>query len=120
MKKVDVIIKYLLWGFIFLNGVIYFLNAQKLAIQQAFFSKYKNYQYIGEDDLVCITHIFAVVVELANSILNTQLVLNVIVLILFYIYIGYLYLFKDKLRYGWQKKEYRSIYSYEQYWRRTC
>ena len=87
MKKVDVIIKYLLWGFIFLNGVIYFLNAQKLAIQQAFFSKYKNYQYIGEDDLVCITHIFAVVVELANSILNTQLVLNVIVLILFYIYI---------------------------------
>ena len=33
---------------------------------------------------------------------------------------GYLYLFKDKLRYGWQKKEYRSIYSYEQYWRRTC
>ena len=34
--------------------------------------------------------------------------------------IGYLYLFKDKLRYGWQKKEYRSIYSYEQYWRRTC
>ena len=35
-------------------------------------------------------------------------------------YYGYLYLFKDKLRYGWQKKEYRSIYSYEQYWRRTC
>ena len=33
---------------------------------------------------------------------------------------GYLYLFKDKLRYGWQKKEPRSIYSYEQYWRRTC
>ena len=33
---------------------------------------------------------------------------------------GYLYLFKDKLRYGWQKKEPRSIYCYEQYWRRTC
>lgn len=38
----------------------------------------------------------------------------------FFKYKGYLYLFKDKLRYGWQKKEYRSIYSYEQYWRRTC
>ena len=37
-----------------------------------------------------------------------------------FIIYGYLYLFKDKLRYGWQKKEYRSIYSYEQYWRRTC
>ena len=87
MKKADLIIKYLLHFLFFLNVVIYFLGSQKLAMQRAFFSKYKNCQYIDKDGLACINHIFVVVVELCGSVLNAQVVLNVSVLVLFYIYI---------------------------------
>nr|DAG30459.1 MAG TPA: replisome organizer [Caudoviricetes sp.] len=42
---------------------------------------------IDKDGLACINHIFVVVVELCGSVLNAQVVLNVSVLVLFYIYI---------------------------------
>lgn len=51
-------------------------------MQRAFFSKYKNCQYIDKDGLACINHIFVVVVELCGSVLNAQVVLNVSVLVL--------------------------------------
>ena len=62
MKKADLIIKYLLHFLFFLSVVIYFLGSQKLAMQRAFFSKYKNCQYIDKDGLACINLIFVVVV----------------------------------------------------------
>ena len=45
--------------FVFLNVVIYFLGSQKLAMQRAFFSKYKNCQYIDKDGLAGSVRSFA-------------------------------------------------------------
>lgn len=87
MRKINIIVRCLLWLSFILNVAIYFTSAQKLAVQQAFLSKYEKHRSIEKDETKHEKNIRISMIRLTENTLSIQVILNLVTLFLFYIYI---------------------------------
>lgn len=87
MRKINITLKCLLLFSFILNMAIYFTSTQKLAIQQAFLSKYETHRSIEKDETKHKKNIRISMIRLTENTLSIQAILNLVTLFLFYIYI---------------------------------